>query len=391
MRHYKIFVWVSVGIFALAMSVLAVFFTMAYLFDPLQLYHKSYFWETKFVSNMRAQAKAIIKYYDYDSFIVGTSMLQNTSNLEANKTLGDNWINVSPHGSSLNERAVILDYIFRQKGAKQILYSLDIYVMMQEDISSTSGFDFIYDTIDTNDMRVYMNAKYYTCIFDSYMARKNLCGDKTDINTLTDWTQWTHDRIGGFDKWLAILEKLKREKGDYFQYKPIIESLDSRSLDDVNTIEFAEFDKSIQRSTDIIQTYLIDIIKAHPETRFLLIVPPYSTLHYKTELITEPTYFSHWSRILKWTIAECDKLDNATIYGFDDLAYTDNIAHYKDPTHYWNDMNSLQLQSIAQGEHILTSNNIDSYLENMRTKIMRYDLKPFWRMLKDYDATLQKN
>ena len=58
----------------------------------------------------------------------------------------------------------------------------------------------------------------------------------------------------------------------------------------------------------------------------------------------------------------------AKIYGFDTLDYADDIASYRDFIHYNVDMNSLHLDSIKQGKHILDSNNIDSYLKVMEDK-----------------------
>ena len=59
-----------------------------YFYDPFLLYHKPYFREEKFSSDMRMQAKGIIKHYDFDSYILGTSMLGNTSAKEAKEKLG---------------------------------------------------------------------------------------------------------------------------------------------------------------------------------------------------------------------------------------------------------------------------------------------------------------
>ncbi|MCW1630108.1 hypothetical protein OLS52_08485 [Campylobacter jejuni] len=78
------------------------------------------------MKDMRMQARGLILYKDFDSAIIGTSMLENTSAKEANKKLGGNWINLSLGGSTFALRAVILDYLFKHKDIKNIIYSLDI-------------------------------------------------------------------------------------------------------------------------------------------------------------------------------------------------------------------------------------------------------------------------
>ena len=108
--------------FFILLSVLSL--GLIYMYDPMQIFHKPYFRETTFLMDMRRQALGIIKHYDFDSYILGTSMLENTSAKEANEKLGGNWVNISLSGSVFNERAVILNYLFAHKQPQSILYSL---------------------------------------------------------------------------------------------------------------------------------------------------------------------------------------------------------------------------------------------------------------------------
>ena len=84
-------------------------------------------------------------------------------------------------------------------------------------------------------------------------------------------------------------------------------------------------------------------------------------------------------------------LPNMKIYGFDDLDYADNIANYKDLTHYNVDMNSMQLDAIANGTHILTAQNIDNYLATMESKIKSYDISPLIEQIKAWEAQNKSN
>ena len=73
------------------------------------------------------------------------------------------------------------------------------------------------------------------------------------------------------------------------------------------------------------------------------------------------------------------------IYAFDDLNYADEIANYKDLAHYNVDMNSMQIDAIANGTHILTPENIDEYLQTMENKIKAYDLAPLIQEIKEWE------
>lgn len=85
MNIYKKWVILSLSICAFIVVALS---TLLYIYDPLMLYHKPYFRKETFSTDMRVQAKAIIDNYDFDSIIIGSSILENTSAKEANDKLG---------------------------------------------------------------------------------------------------------------------------------------------------------------------------------------------------------------------------------------------------------------------------------------------------------------
>ena len=59
-------------------------------------------------------------------------MLQNTSAKEANQKIGGNFVNISPAASSIAERAIILNFLFKHQKPKNIIYSLDALAMRCE-------------------------------------------------------------------------------------------------------------------------------------------------------------------------------------------------------------------------------------------------------------------
>ncbi|MDA3968755.1 hypothetical protein PF021_03590 [Helicobacter sp. A82] len=123
-----------------------------YLYDPLQIYHKPYFRDKTFFTDMCLSARGIIQNYDFDSCIVVTFMLENTDSLEANEKLGGNWVNISAPSSTFDERGVILDYLFRVKNPKSIIYSLDPF----ENAKYKNEFRFLYDENYLDDFKIYI-------------------------------------------------------------------------------------------------------------------------------------------------------------------------------------------------------------------------------------------
>ncbi|WP_302616456.1 hypothetical protein, partial [uncultured Desulfovibrio sp.] len=97
----KYFIFIFICIICIFLSILSIL----YITDPLQLFHKSFFHKDKMYYSMREQAAGIINSFEFDSVILGTSMLENTSAREASQKIGGIFVNISLAGSSFYERA----------------------------------------------------------------------------------------------------------------------------------------------------------------------------------------------------------------------------------------------------------------------------------------------
>lgn len=348
------------GVCLIPLPVVVVLFGILWLYDPLQLFHKPIFRETTFFGDMRLAARGIIRYYDFDSVILGTSMLENTSAKEAGEKLGGKWVNLSLINSSYDERAVVLEYLFGYKKPQKIIYSLESFTIAS--IKDSSRFDYLYDENPLDDFKVYLNDKFILCAL-AWRESKDCTG--RDLEELLKWSNHEDLKIlfGGFEKWLKYGKKETIAMLKNIKDTPFVVKKDN-------------FDLEKQRS--YIQTYVLDFVAENPKTQFFFIVPTYSRLSYRIGSGDfDNKVFYNRALNLKWFVQELEKYPNAKIYGFDTLDYADDIANYRDFTHYNVDMNSLHLDSIKQGKHILDSNNIDSYLKVMEDKIKNYDLKPF--------------
>ena len=112
--------WIKIFI---GYSFLCLIFVMGinFIIDPLKLFHEPYFLKNKLDSNMRIQASGIIKNYEFDSIILGTSMLENTSAKTTSEILGGKFTNISLSGSDFFERSFILNYALEKKQMKKVI------------------------------------------------------------------------------------------------------------------------------------------------------------------------------------------------------------------------------------------------------------------------------
>ena len=142
-----------------------------YSYDPLQIFHKPWGRETTFHLNMRQQAAGITNNYQFDSIIIGSSMLENTSSNESSDKLGGRFVNISLSGSTYYERLLVMEYLFEKKPIKKVIYSLDAasYIHQQKEYPGFPGyplesFNYLYDDKVLNDFQAYLNYDFLKCL-----------------------------------------------------------------------------------------------------------------------------------------------------------------------------------------------------------------------------------
>jgi hypothetical protein len=142
--------------------------TVVLIIDPLQVFHKSWFRPGKYCRNFRVGVLSVIKYVDFDSVILGSCLLQNTSSNKASKKLGGRFVNISFDGGTHYERSIILKKIlYEKKNLKHVIFTVDPHFMgTKTAFSGTTLMDceFLYDNHDISigNLRVYL--KYPSCM-----------------------------------------------------------------------------------------------------------------------------------------------------------------------------------------------------------------------------------
>lgn len=355
----KYFLWCGI----LCLLVATVFIAVVYTLDPLQFFHRATKADGPLSSDMRAQAAGILNSFDIDSIILGTSMLENTSAAEASAKLGGKFFNISISAGDHAERSIILKRALR-KNIKNVIYSLDnSYITCSQREDRIPAY--LYDTNPFNDLRYYITAANIKKLFQNDSGL-----------TLTDHDHpmaWFHvpdhrDRFGGIGQWVA------------HKNNPQIKDLVNQRLpqlaatfptDTRRTIHSPEKEKLAKQ---YIEKYFLDIIQDHDGTNFYLIIPPYSRLLYAIQRRKNPEDFFLHQEIIRYLVERTKEKKNIHIYGFEDQDFLDDIANYKDATHYHQKFNTLFLDAIAGDKHELTPENVEEYLKRCEQKAWDYDI-----------------
>lgn len=366
---FACFVYIGLPLCFLALCALL------WLYDPFMFFHKPLFREQTFMSDRRLAVKGMVDFVKFDSAIFGSSMLENTLSSEADK-IGGKWLNLAINSSKIYEREDLIRYILKHKQVKQIIYALENSFLVNGELKANEKANFkplnLNRSFEQN-FKIYLDSHFIKCAL-KWSNKKECVG--RDLNTFADWYS---QNFLGFKKWNDDEKKM------FFEELKLYEN---------DSYKIVKFDKiEIQK---YIKKHIFLYVEQNPQINFHFILPTQSRFFWKIPYFwnvgkrSAKQYFNDWKTMILWFIKESTKYPNVKIYGFDDLDYADSLDNYTDARHYNVDMNSIQLDAIANGTHILTPENIDEYLQTMENKIKAYDLAPLIAEIKEWEANLSK-
>jgi hypothetical protein len=318
---------------------------------------------------MRLQAAGIINNYEFDSVIVGTSMLKGTPAILASDMLGGVFVNLSPNGASIAERKYLIQYALKQKEIKNVIISfdtgLDQNLIESNPKFPVTKFNYLYDDVLLNDFKAYWNYKFIGCLL-SFSTSSDCYGSKRELQRPINWFSKIHLRnakISGVENWVHA--KGGRGKNIYARVNKHIEHpISSR----------AEFKEKLNLTRQIMDDSLFSIIKEHPNTHFHVIFPPYSRFLYALWRDKNPYKYELYIETIRYLVSKGATYNNLTTYSFDDMDYLNNLNNYRDMRHYNTDMNETMLASIADKKNVINVNNIEEFIALIDLKNSTYEI-----------------
>jgi hypothetical protein len=326
-----------------------------------------------YYTDFRIGALGVIKYANFDSVIIGSSMLENTSANEASRKLGENFINISFCGSTPFEKSRVLQKLFREKKyIKTVILSVDICYILKKDshVTKFKDYGFLYD----DDNPVTNMAIYFGCYRNLnffYILKSRFT---SDFDMPTNWYKGEFFKAcGGFKNWISFYNRTKDK--DFLRIFVDIKKVYRGEKSHATDLGAAEKKAIVERLNEDV----ISLARSNPKTIFHVIMPPYSRLTWKLDM---GLFFRELKCAMKYLVEFSKKYENLRIHGFDNETFTADITNYGDPGHYCPKINEFMLDAIKNGKHILTPENIDDYLEQMEEGIKKFDLKPFYDLVK---------
>ena len=370
--------YLGVTIVLLVLLISGHFFLLIFI-DPLNISMFEFSRDEFFIKEMRFQSASLINKYDFDSAIVGSSAAQNFKAKNANEKLGGTFLNLSPPGSLLEERKVVLEYFLTKKKVKTLIISIDGVSKIQRNQGiPLESWAFLYNDNHFDDLSLYANRKYFPYINchslfsnEIFVYLLGRCPRHKIREKIEDLTEWQSDpfhngRFGGIESWRKHQKNFQVERS-ISEIRTASQKLQTKRNTPVSEeekwYEPTEFSKNI-----------LPLIKRYPDTRFILFFPPYSIYQFAIDVQTRPYFFAQYKDLVEKVVLETEGFSNAEVYWFNDQDFITNIANYKDLTHHHAKLNSMFLDHFRDRRSIIHARNCQSRIKDLEEKANKVDL-----------------
>lgn len=291
--------------------------------------------------NERYQNDGILRHFDYDSIITGSSMAENFLASRWDGMMGTNSVKIPFSGSSYKETGDTLERAFTyNQGITTVVRGLDStrLIMDKDDIDYTDYPDYLYDNNPLNDVQYVLNKDvYYT--FTDYLFTFNKQGGKT--TSFDTYTNWAPQYEYNMDKRLAEHTRIPAASSkkiyDEYEQKKIRENLEQN---------------------------VIRMVEEHPETDFYLFIPPYSICYFDDQQRSGMLdyMFSAWMDEINLLLP----YSNVHLFAyFDQYDRILDLNNYADSVHYNQEMSNWILDTMASGVCQITEENKIEYMNKV--------------------------
>lgn len=340
-----------IAVATMLLLILAVWAGIVIYIDPFFQYHKPLDNFDYIVDNQVNMNPGLAKHLDYDSVILGSSMVVNFNTDWFSDELGLSTAKLPYNGAYPKDQSNIMEKIFEAKGNTVSRVFLGIDEMNYTgDVNETKYpiTDYLYDNNKLNDVQYIFNKD----VMLNYCLKPIV--DKSDC---TSWNMT-------YPFWW---------KDEHYQ-KALVLMYHTPAPKRVEHDDLSSFIDAIELN---LSTNIIPYIEAHPETTFTIFYPPYSILYWndvcnRNELeIVMDKYRYMSERLLAF--------DNVELFFFQNQEeIICDLNNYADYTHYRPGICEYMVHCFADGERKVTMDNLEEEIGALYELARNYDYEAIW-------------
>ena len=316
---------------SLSLCLLLVMGATVFAYDPYCYYRIPK--DRVIVNNYRFVNPGIVRNAEYDTVVMGSSMIQNFNMQSFRDKLGLEPIKLSVGGMSIEGMDLTYSQVCEVGKAKNLFVAIDLPSLNKEEDSLATYSTYLYNDTVTDDYKYLLGYETWTRLLPLNIGfnllskfRKVPASYVTeDIDHIGEWYQ-----TAKFSK-----EKLK---------KAYLENTDQISKQDTENI-----DERMKRRADM----LLDILLQDKDTEVTVFFSPYSALFwYQAQT---DGYYESYMRTKEYVISKLLDKKNVKIYDFQQMPEMTDLDNYKDTTHYSEKINEKMVDCFVSEKYAIRS------------------------------------
>lgn len=362
--------WIFGFLFFISIPLSIVAFWMIKV-DPYFHFHKpdttGYYYS---LYNQRSQNDGILRHFEYEGLITGSSMTENFKTSEAESLFGCVFVKAPYSGGTYKELNDNLKVALKNNpNLKIIIRGLDMMKFIEDKDAMRTDLgeypEYLYNDNPLDDVQYIFNRDVFFRDVYGMVTANDKEGFCPGIESFDEYSNW----MGGYSF------------GVHSVYPEGIPTTDRSRVQE----DLTEEEKEIIRGN--IKQNVTGLAEMYPDVTFYYFITPYSAAWWQ-EQINLGT-FEKQIQAERMVIEEILKCKNIRLYSFNLLTcITTDLNNYKDNRHYGEWVNSLILRLFKDDGCLLTEANYDNYLEKEAAFYRGFDYEEYFRKQQDYDDDL---
>lgn len=319
--------------------------------DPYFHYHKPLFFINYFMNRNRERYinKGIIKYFDYNAVILGTSMTENFKSSQFDKLFNTNSIKIPFSGGSYKEINNAMELVLKNNiNIKHILRGLDYGKINEEydKMTYNSYPEYLYDDNFFNDYKYWWNKEILIEGIGKDLLYTLL---KRKTTSFDEYANWEKYYISGKEEVLKTYKRPEKENIEKFLSEEDIKRIDKNTEENVTKLP-----------------------KQYPNVKFIYFITPYSIVYF--DELNQKGEIEKQISAEKYMIQKILEIPNIELYSFfNNYEMITNLDNYKDAGHYMEHINEQILVWIKDEKYRLTKENYQEYIDKNLEFYKNYD------------------
>ncbi len=322
--------------------------------DPLFHYHAPTegieypLWDERYMND------GIVRNFEYDAILTGTSMTQNFKPSQFDAHYGTTMVKVPFAGGSYKEINRLLQRAFAENdNIRYVVRGLDLTGLIRDkDMWTHEDYpDYLYDDNIWNDVEYVLNKDIYFTFTEYVFTFMDVGGKSSTFDIYQNWA-WNYEYNAN-----AMKESWERDE----------------RVEEENPLT----EEDIQIIVENMEQNVLDLVKEYPETKFYFFIPPYSICYWDS-LVRN----GELDKVIDAQQLQIELLleyPNVKVFSFfDEIDIICNLGYYKDAIHYNQYVTDFIMESMINGENLITEENYMEYIDYIRTFYSCFDYDTFF-------------